>query len=340
MKYRKGIPDAEKPRQTEEIPQGHTIMPKNRGINNERRSVMVFTNYEQLIEKVKGYPAKKRMAVAAAGDEHTLEAVMHARKEGIVEPILVGDKAVIDAILKEMGETVPEENIYDYPDLKEAAEYAVSLVREGKADFLMKGKLDTAVILKAVVNKEHGLGQGRTMSHFTMFEVPSYHKILVAVDGGMVTYPTLEQKKDIINNTVETLISMGYECPKVGVLACVEKVNPKMPETVEANELKEMNQRGEIKNCIVEGPISYDCAVNKEIADFKGYESPVAGDVDILVAPNIHAGNIMGKMFVCTCGARMAGFIVGAKCPIVLTSRGSSAEEKYLSIVVCAAAAK
>lgn len=300
---------------------------------------MVFTNFDQLIEKVKGYPSMKKMAVAAAGDEHTLEAVLHARKEGIVDPILVGDKAEIDRILKEMGETVSEENIYDYPDLKEAAEYAVKLVKEGKADFLMKGKLDTSVILKAVVNKENGLGQGRTMSHFTMFEVPTYHKILVPVDGGMVTYPTLEQKKDIINNTVETLISMGYDCPKVGVLACVEKLNPKMPETVEGNELKEMNKRGEIKNCIVEGPISYDCAVSKEIADFKGFESPVAGDVDILVAPNIHAGNIMGKMLACTCKARMAGFIVGAKCPIVLTSRGSSAEEKYLSIVVSAAAA-
>lgn len=300
---------------------------------------MVFTNFDQLIEKVKGYPSRKRMAVAVAGDEHTLEAVMHARKEGIVTPILVGDKAEIDRILKDMGETVPEEDIYDYADIKEAAEFAVKLVKEGKADFLMKGKLDTAVILKAVVNKENGLGLGRTMSHFTMFEVPTYHKILVPVDGGMVTYPTLEQKKDIINNTVETLVSMGYECPKVGVLACVEKLNPKMPETVEGNELKEMNKRGEIKNCIVEGPISYDCAVDKEIADFKGFESPVAGDVDVLVAPNIHAGNIMGKMLACTCKARMAGFIVGAKCPIVLTSRGSSADEKYLSIVVSAAAA-
>ena len=239
-----------------------------------------------------------------------------------------------------MGETVAEENIYDYPDLKDAAEFAVKLVKEGKADFLMKGKLDTAVILKAVVNKEHGLGQGRTMSHFTMFEVPTYHKILVPVDGGMVTYPTLEQKKDIIDNTVETLISMGYDCPKVGVLACVEKLNPKMPETVEAIELKEMNKRGEIKNCIVEGPISYDCAVSKEIADFKGFESPVAGDADILIAPNIHAGNIMGKMLAVTCKARMAGMIVGAKCPIVLTSRGSSADEKYMSIVVSAAACK
>ena len=301
---------------------------------------MVCKNFDQIIERVKGFPSAKRMAVAAAGDEHTLEAVMHARKEGIVDPILVGDKVVIDEILSKMGETVAEENIYDYPDLKDAAEFAVKLVKEGKADFLMKGKLDTAVILKAVVNKEHGLGQGRTMSHFTMFEVPTYHKILVPVDGGMVTYPTLAQKKDIIDNTVETLISMGYDCPKVGVLACVEKLNPKMPETVEANELKEMNKRGEIKNCIVEGTISYDCALSKEIADFKGFESPVAGDADILIAPNIHAGNIMGKMLAVTCKARMAGMIVGAKCPIVLTSRGSSADEKYMSIVVSAAACK
>ena len=212
---------------------------------------MVFKSFDEVIEKVKGYPERKRMAVAAAGDEHTLQAVVHARREGIIEPLLVGDKAVIDQVLAELGETVPEEQIFDYPDLKEAAEYAVKLVKDGQADFLMKGKLDTAVILKAVVNKENGLGQGRTMSHFTMFEVPTYHKILCPVDGGMVTYPTLEQKKDIINNTVEALIAMGYDCPKVGVLACVEG-QPKMPETVEARELKEMNERGEIKNCIVE----------------------------------------------------------------------------------------
>ncbi|MBP2653615.1 MAG: phosphate butyryltransferase [Firmicutes bacterium] len=299
---------------------------------------MVFTNFEQLITKVKAYPAMKRMAVAAAADEHTLEAVMAARKEGIADPVLVGDRKVILAILGKLGETVADENIYDEPEIEKAAVLAVMLVREGKADFLMKGKLDTAVILKAVVNKEHGLGMGRVMSHFTMFEIPNYHKLLLPVDGGMVTYPTLEQKKAIIENTVETLISMGYDCPKVGVLACVEKVNAKMPETVDANELKEMNLRGEIANCIVEGPISYDCAVSKEIADFKDYNSKVAGDADVLVAPNIHAANIMGKMLTCTCKARMAGFVVGAKCPIVLTSRGSSAEEKYLSIVISAAA--
>ena len=301
---------------------------------------MVFNNFKQLIAKVKGYPSIKRMAVAAAADEHTLEAVLAARAQGIARPILVGDKALILDILTKLGESVPDEDIYDVKDEAKACEFAVGLVREGKADFLMKGRVDTKVILKAVVNKEHGLGKGQVMSHFTMFEVPAYHKILVPVDGGMVTYPTLEQKKAIIESTVSTLLDMGYECPKVGVLACAEKVNPKMPETVEADALQQMNRNGEIKGCIVEGPLSYDCAVDKEIAEFKGLDSQVAGDVDVLIAPNIHAGNIMGKMLACTCKAKMAGFIVGAKCPVVLTSRGSSAEEKYLSIVVSAAAVK
>jgi len=213
-------------------------------------------------------------------------------------------------------------------------------VRTGKAHFLMKGLLDTSVLLKAVVDKEHGLGKGGVMSHFTIFEVPTYHKLLVPVDGGMVTYPTLEQKKCIIENTVNTMCDMGYDCPKVGVVTCVEKLNPKMPETVEADALKQMNLRGEITDCIVEGPISYDCAVSKEIAEFKGFHSPCAGDCDILLAPNIHAGNIMGKMLAVTCGAKMAGFIVGAKCPVVMTSRGATAEEKYLSIVISALAAQ
>ncbi len=299
---------------------------------------MEYKNFDELVEKVKGFPTMKKMAVAQSGDEHTLEAVLNARKEGIAHPILVGNKKNILEILKKLGEEVPDCDIYEANDDVEAAELAVKLVKEGKADFLMKGFLDTGVILKAVVNKENGLGKGGVMSHFSMFDVPTYHKILVAVDGGMVTYPTLEQKKAIIENTVDTLVAMGYNCPKVGVLACVEKVNPKMPETVEARELQEMNERGEIKNCIVEGPVSYDCAVDGEIAKFKGFESKVAGDVDILVAPNIHAGNIMGKMLSVTCKAKMAGFIVGATCPIVLTSRGSSAEEKFLSIVVSAAA--
>ena len=301
---------------------------------------MVYNTFEQIISEVKGYPERKRMAVAVAEDSHTLEAVFKARDEGIIAPVLVENKEKLQGILKEMNETVPDCDMYDAENDEEACALAVKLIREGKADFLMKGKVDTKVILKAVVNKETGLGRGVTMTHFTIFEVPTYHKLLTVVDGGMVTYPTLEQKKDIINNTVHTLLNMGYECPKVGILACVEKVNPKMPETVEADLLVQMNKAGEIPDCIVEGPVSYDCAIDKSIADFKGYKSQIAGDVDVLIVPNIHAGNIAGKMLLCTCKAQMAGFIVGAKCPIVLTSRGSSPEEKYHSIVLSAAASK
>lgn len=301
---------------------------------------MEIKNFQEIIDKVKDCSDKKRMVIAAAGELHTLQAAIHAKNEGVIVPVLVGDKREIDRILAELNETIPSEDIYDVVDLKEAAEKAVELVREGKGDFLMKGFLDTSVILKAVVNKEKGLGKGGIMSHFTMFEVPNYHKILVAVDGGMVTYPTLEQKKAIIENTVGVLKAYGYEEPKVAVLSCVEKVNLKMPETIEADQLATMNKNGEIKDCVIAGPISYDCAMSKEVAEIKKYENPVAGNADILVAPNIHAGNIMGKMLTITCGAKMAGFIVGAKCPIVLTSRGSSADEKYLSIVMSAAAVK
>lgn len=301
---------------------------------------MVYTSFAQIIASAKDLPDKTRMAVAAADDPHTLEAALAARREGIVDPVLVGNADTIRALLSDIGESVPEGDIYAAADVVEAAGKAVALVREGKAAFLLKGKLDTKVLLKAVVNRETGLGKGGLMSHFTVFEVPGYHKLLAPVDGGMVTYPTLEQKKEIIRNTVDMFRALGYDWPKVGILACVEKLNPKMPETVEADELKKMNRRGEIPHCVVEGPISYDCAVSREIAAFKGFESPCAGDCDILLAPNIHAGNIMGKMLTVTCGAKMAGFIVGAKCPIAMTSRGSSVEEKYTSVVLAALCAR
>ena len=161
-------------------------------------------------------------------------------------------------------------------------------------------------------------------------------KIYVPVDGGMVNYPTLEQKRDIIQNTVDAMRSLGWDCPKVGVLACKEKVDPKMPETLDAEELKKMNERGEITGCIVDGPISFDCACDKEIADFKGYQSPVAGECDILLAPNIHAGNIMGKMMSVLCNSRLGGFLVGTTHPVIFSSRGSSSDEKFVSICLAA----
>ena len=297
---------------------------------------MELKTFDEIIVKVKAASAK-RMALAAAGDTHSLEAALEARKSGLAVPVLVGDKREILAILDKMGESLPESDIHDEPDEASACALAVALVREGKADFLMKGKVDTKVLLGAVVDKTTGLNKGVLMSHVAIHEVPGYRKLLTIADGAMVSYPTLEQKRQIIENTVNTLRAIGYERPKVGVITCVEKVNPKMPETVEAEELAQMNTRGDIKNCIINGPISYDCAVSKEIADLKGYTGEVAGDVDVLITPGIHSGNIMIKMLTCTCGAKLAGIIVGAACPIVLTSRGSSAEEKYLSIALSAA---
>lgn len=298
---------------------------------------MGITSFKELEQKVIDSKRKFRVAVAAAGDAHSLEAIMLAADKGFAEPVLVGDKAVIVKILNEMGKTVPEENIYDYPDTAEAVAKAVELVRNGEADFLMKGKLDTSALLKGVVKSGTGLNDGNLMSALFIAAIPGYHKLVAVVDGGMLTYPSLEQKKALINNTVHAFHCLGCETPKVGVLACIEKVNPKMPETVEAAELKRMNEEGEITGCFVEGPISYDCAMSPASAKEKNFNSPAAGDCDILIAPNIHAANILSKALTVTCGAESAGCIIGAKCPVVISSRGSSPEEKCNSIMLAAA---
>lgn len=301
---------------------------------------MVFKSFDELIESVQHADARKKVAVVSAADEHTLEAVFKAKKDNIVEPILIGNKIKIKEILEQLKEELDEENIIDVENDAAVAEKAVELINDKQADFIMKGKIQTADLLRAVVNKEKGLRTGSVMSHFVLHELPGYHKLLAMSDGGMMMYPTVEEKKQIIENAVNTFLNMGYENPKVAVLAAVENVNPKMPETVDAGILKEMNQKGEIKNCIVEGPISYDLVMSKESAEIKGYSSPVVADTDILIVPNIQVGNILGKSLVYSGGAKMAGFIVGAKVPIVLTSRGSTAEEKYLSLVLSASATK
>lgn len=298
---------------------------------------MAIRSFDEIIEKMKSRESAKRVVVAAAADEHTLEAVFKAAEDGIVSPVLVGDRPEILEILDKLGVSVPDADIYDAAGPEAAAMKAVKLIREGKGDFLMKGKLETAQMLRPVVNKETGIGKGGLMSHFTIFEAPHYHKLFAAVDGGMVTYPTLEQKKGIIKNTVEIFHKLGYENPKVGVLAAVEVVNPKMPETVEADALYRMNQSGEITGCTVAGPVSLDIAMDPEAAAIKGYVSPVAGDADILVTPNIHVGNALGKSITVIAKGKLAGFIVGAQVPIILTSRSSSSEEKYLSIALAGA---
>lgn len=300
----------------------------------------MFKNFNEMAEMVKSHPVKKRIVLACAHDEHSLEAVNEAVKEGIVEPVLVGKEDEIKAIIKEHGFALENAAIYNEEDDVSAAQTAVRLINEGKGDFLMKGRMQTADLLKQVVNKETGLNMGKVMSHVGLFEVPNYHKLVVLTDGGMLLHPTLEQKTQIIENAVEALRNMGYENPKVAALCAAEKLNQKAPESVDAAALKEMNVKGEIKGCVVEGPISYDIAISKEIADFKGFESPVAGDADVLLTPDMASGNFIGKSWVIQGGGRMTGVVVGAKAPIVLTSRGSGADEKFYSIVFAAAASK
>lgn len=301
---------------------------------------MELKNFDELIKKVQSNSSKKIVVVAAAHDEHTLEAVFKAVENNIIEPVLVGDKTKILEILKNIDVEFDINKIINAESDKESAETSVKIINENKADFIMKGKLQTADLLKAVVDKEKGLRTGKVMSHFAIQEIPSYHKLLAITDGGMMMYPNVDEKKQIIENSVDVLLSMGYECPKVAVLAAVETVNPKMAETVDADILKKLNQSGEIKNCIVEGPISFDLAMNKESAAIKGYASSVTGEVDILIAPNMTTGNLLSKAFIELAGGKMAGMIVGAKVPIVLTSRGASSEEKYLSLVLSASAVK
>ncbi|WP_273228318.1 phosphate acyltransferase [Mogibacterium timidum] len=300
----------------------------------------MFKNFTEMAEMVKNHPVKKRIVLACAHDEHSLEAVNEAVKEGIVEAVLVGKEEEIKAIIKEHGFTLENATICNEDDDVEAAKTAVRLINEGKGDFLMKGRMQTADLLKQVVNKETGLNMGKVMSHVGLFEVPNYHKLVVLTDGGMLLHPTLEQKAQIIENAVDSLRNMGYENPKVAALCAAEKLNQKAPESVDAAALKEMNEKGELKGCVVEGPISYDIALSKEIADFKGFESPVAGDADVLLVPDMAAGNFIGKAWVIQGGGRMTGLVVGAKAPIVLTSRGSGADEKFYSIVFAAAASK
>jgi phosphate butyryltransferase len=300
----------------------------------------MLKNFKEMAELVKANPVKKRLVLACAHDEHSLDAVYEAYKEGIVTPVFVGKEEEIKRICTEQGFDFGDVKIYNEDDDIEAAKTSVRLIREGEGDFLLKGSMQTADLLRQVVNKETGLQVGKIMSHVGLFQVPGYHKVVVLTDGGMLLAPDLEQKVKIINNAVDVLHSLGYEDPKIAVVCGAEKLNKKAQESVDAAALKEMNVNGEITGCTVEGPISYDIALNKEIADFKKFDSPVAGEADALIVPCMAAGNMVGKAWVISGDGTgmMAGMIVGAKAPIVLTSRGSSAEEKFYSIVLAAAA--
>ncbi len=300
----------------------------------------MLKNFEEMAVLVKNNPTKKRVVVVGAHDEHTLEGVSLACRENIVEPVLIGDIRKIRELINIHGYQLGEATLIDSDNDIDAAKTAVGLIREGEGDFLMKGNMQTADLLREVVNKQTGLQTGSIMSHVALVEVPGYHKVVVLTDGGMLPHPNLQQKVKIIDNAVSVLTNIGYIQPKVAVLAAAEVVNTKAVESVDGQTLKEMNLAGEIADCIVEGPISYDLAFSNEMAKFKKYNSPVAGDTDIVVVPTMAAGNILGKSWVLTAGGAMAGIVAGARVPLVVASRGATATEKYFSIVMAAAVSR
>ncbi len=295
----------------------------------------------ELHEIVRQKKQVKRLVVAVAQDEHSLEAVSNAAKKGYIEAILVGDASEIRKIAEKHKKVdISKFEIVNESDPQEAVAKAVKLVHYGEADILMKGNVGTSTLLKGVLNKEWGLRKNEVLSHIAMFEVEAYHhKLISLADVAMNIAPDLNTKIAIINNSVEFLRKLGIETPKVAVIGAVELVNESMPATMDAALLSKMAERGQIKNCIIDGPLAFDNAISAESARHKGIVSKVAGDADLLLLPDIEAGNVLYKSFVFFTKAKVAAVVLGARAPIVLTSRSDSEESKLDSIVLAAAIA-
>ncbi|MDR0491759.1 MAG: bifunctional enoyl-CoA hydratase/phosphate acetyltransferase [Oscillospiraceae bacterium] len=289
-----------------------------------------------LVSEAKGMERKSAVAVVEAQDGCTIEAVLDAANDGLMIPLLIGDAGKIRERILEFGADAAKFEIIDSSGAEDSLQLAIEMINAGRAEALMKGGLETGHFLRAVLKKENGLIIGGRLSLAGFFETPNYHKIFAVSDMAVNTYPDLECKRVIIDNAVRLLNMLGLEKPKVAVLAAVEKLNNKMAETVDADALKRMNRDGEIRGCIVEGPISFDLATSAQAVMVKGYDSPVAGDSDLLIVPDITTGNILAKCLTGMAGARTAGVVLGARIPIMLTSRSADPSDKYYSIALAA----
>lgn len=293
----------------------------------------MIQNFQDLIEASKKQ-RKKTIAVAAAEDEAVMSAVQLAVNEGIIEPILVGNKSKIEEYSKLLNFDISKFQIIQENNPSESANIAVQLIKEQKAELLMKGFVSTAALLKAILDKEKGIKKSPVLSHVALFESPNYHKIFGVTDAAMNIAPTLEEKVSLITNATEIFKKLGCSTPKVAVVCPVETVNSKIESTQHAAILTMMNRRGQIKGCLVDGPLALDNAVSKEAAQHKGIESDVAGDADLLLVHDIDSGNTLYKSLLFLGNAKTAAVVVGAKVPVVLTSRADTEESKLYSIAL------
>ena len=293
----------------------------------------MWDNMEDVIKAARKSPSS-RMAVAAAGDEVVLKSVVKARKDDLVEPVLIGDKEKIKSVLGNLGKPSSDFEIVDANNDEEAAQKAVKMTAEGETDFPMKGMLSTSVILRALLNKEYGLRQDKLLSLVTLMDLHEQDHIIFMSDAGMNPNPDLSEKADIIRNAVTIARAVGYESPKVALLAAVENVSPNMPDTHDAAVLSKMQDRGQIKNCHVDGPFALDNALYESAAKHKGIGGEVAGKADIIITPDIEAGNILYKSMIVYARTPAASVVYGARVPLVLTSRADTAQTKYNSIAL------
>ncbi len=293
----------------------------------------MITHLSEIFETAQKKGVKK-LAVAVAEDAHVLEAIKVSYEKKIIEPVLVGQRKKIIEICKSIGFNVDAIEIINEDNSQTACQMAVQLIRDKRADFLMKGLVSTGTLLKAVLDKERGIRKQALMSHVSLFESPYYYKLIGVSDVAMNIAPTLNEKVSIIENAVEVFHKLGYENPKVAVLAAVEVVNPKMQATVDANLLSQMNKEHKITNCIIQGPLAFDNAVSKEAAKLKEIEGVVAGDADLLIVPDINAGNMLYKALNFMGGAISSAVVMGAEVPVVLTSRADSEMSKQMSIAL------
>ena len=297
-------------------------------------------SFDDLISKVSGCGMKK-VAVAVAQDSAVLEAVAAAKERKIAEAILVGDADKIKEVAAQINMDLNGFEIIDEKDDYAAALKAIELVHNGKADMYMKGLIDTKSFLKSVLDKEVGLRTGKTLSHVCVFEIKGIDHLLFLTDVAFMTYPTLEDKVHIIENTVDVCHACGIPNPKVAPLAAVEVVNPKMPVTVDAAELTKMCEEGKITGCVVDGPLSLDLAIDPAAAKHKGAEGrKIVGDADILLFPDIHAGNLVYKALVHTAQVKNGNILTGTKAPVILTSRSDDFETKVNSLAIGAVMAE